>query len=1482
LKGNLLDHIRLMLDATAIGIVATEASGQIILSNPALEAMFGYAAGELIGQPLELLLPESKRDRHATQRAGYLRSPHTRPMGQGLNLWGRRKDGRSFPIEASLSMLELDEGPVAVAFIVDISARLVAEEARQASEALGRAVLDSLTAHVAVLDEHGTIVAVNTAWEQFARQNGGVPASTSIGVNYLDICRNTHGAESDDAERALAAISAVLKGVLASATFEYPCHAPDEQRWFVLRVTRLAGERRGVVVAHENVTALRRIEASLQEREQSFQTVFDNAPIGMALSDLSGSIVTTNPAFQKMLGFRADELRGMVFTSVIHPDDRQVARELYDDVVTGRRDHYNLERRYIRKDGQMIWGRPHAALVRAGNSSARFVIVTLEDITSRKQAEEACARLVALVDGSDDAILSKDLDGTVLSWNAGAERIYGYTAEEIIGQKSSILFSSEYTDEEQRILKRIRGGERLTHYETVRLRKGGQPIDVSLTISPIRDGFGNLIGTSVIARDIRERKRADQELRRKNLFLQLLQDVTVAASQASTLEAGLQVAVDQVCTLIGWPVGHAYVASAQRPYALAPTNIWHLADPNRFAIFQKITQAIDFASMDDLPGRVLLSGKPEWIVDLGHAPTSIRGKLISNIGVRAGFAFPVLVGSEVAAVLEFFAPEASEPDEALLEVMKHVGAQLGHLVERARADTALRASEVRYRTLVEQIPAIIYQADTSSKSATSYVSPQIEAILGFTPAEWMGDPELWIKQIHPDDRAMVLSTVERAQASDTPVPAEYRSFTRDGRVVWLQDASRMVRDDMGQPLFMQGVTIDITERKRAEEALRRSEQVYRNLANNFPKGAVFLFDRDLRYTVADGQALAEQGFKREAIEGKTLFEVLPPAAAAAQEPLYRATLEGQPAVYESITGGRSFVSYYLPIKNEQDEIDAGMIVSHDITQLKQVEQALVEERALLARRVEERTADLSSANADLARAARLKDEFLASMSHELRTPLNAILGLSEALQEEVYGSLNDQQAKTLRNIEESGRHLLDLINDILDLAKIGAGKLELQFDLVSVDAVCQGSLRMIRQSAQKKRITVETTIGAGVTHLCADGRRLKQILVNLLSNAVKFTPEGGRVGLEVSGDTARQTIHFTVWDTGIGIPLDELDRLFQPFVQLDSRLARQYEGTGLGLALVYRMAELHGGGISVASEAGVGSQFTVSLPWGCQDTPAELPAASKRWGIAAGSHKLVRKALIIDDSPTTAEQVARYLNEQGVEAVALARGADTIERVLEIEPDLILLDILLPDTNGWDVLARLKAEPATQSIPVIIVSVVDEQAQAMELGAAGYLMKPLTRQHIQLALRQLAAAPPNEALEEIAEPPQARPYGHGPRMILLAEDNEANIATLSDYLSAKGYQMIASRNGAEAIARARETRPALILMDIQMPGMDGLEATRRIRADAALANLPIIALTALAMPGDRERCLEAGANDYLSKPIGLRQLVATIEHYLQE
>lgn len=550
--------------------------------------------------------------------------------------------------------------------------------------------------------------------------------------------------------------------------------------------------------------------------------------------------------------------------------------------------------------------------------------------------------------------------------------------------------------------------------------------------------------------------------------------------------------------------------------------------------------------------------------------------------------------------------------------------------------------------------------------------------------------------------------------------------------------------------------------------------------------------------------------------------------------------------------------------------------------------------AQLERRVAERTADLSHTNAELGKVVRAKDEFLANMSHELRTPLNGILILTEVLIEQIRGPLNERQLDSLHTIQTSGHHLLSLINDILDLSKMEAGKLELLFEPVFVNEICQTSLQFVKELAHQKQLRLTFSNDNLDAYIQSDPRRLKQILINLLSNAVKFTPDGGQVSLKISTNEHQNVIRFVVQDTGIGISSEDMPQLFKPFTQVNGELSREHEGTGLGLALVSRLVELHGGSIEIESEGipGKGSCFTVSLPW--QNIPPHsgeiiadpiLTTNLKQalYRLAPKEDKQV-KAVIVEDSLTSAEQVDRYLKELGIDIVMHVPGDEALETVFTLSPNLIILDLLMPDQSGWDVLAQLKADPRSQAIPVIIISVVDEPDRGLAAGAVGYLVKPITRGQLKQALVQVITPLAKSQLSLSPDPgvepaPSAEPQGP---LLLLAEDNEINIQAILGYLQATGYRVSIARNGGIALDMALELKPDLILMDIQMPVLDGLTVIKRLRAISEFSLTPIIALTALAMPGDRERCLAAGANEYLSKPVSLRGLRQVMDQWLAQ
>ena len=750
------------------------------------------------------------------------------------------------------------------------------------------------------------------------------------------------------------------------------------------------------------------------------------------------------------------------------------------------------------------------------------------------------------------------------------------------------------------------------------------------------------------------------------------------------------------------------------------------------------------------------------------------------------------------------------------------------ITTRKQAELAQRESQQLLQTVLDTFPLAVFWKDRNSVFlGANLVLAQAAGfdsaiqVIGKTDDEmpWAGTEA---ESYRSDDRRVMESGIAKLGIIETLTRA-------DGSQIWLETNKIPLRDLDGHIIGVMGTFQDISDRKQAEQTIHRQaiqEKLLREITQRIRQSLDIptIFDtaceeiRSVLHTDRVGifQFYPDSNFDDGEFVAESVVEGFPSVLAIrVHDHCFGenySTLYSQGRTYAADDIHNSDMTTCHTDILSQFQVQANLIVplicGQDLWGLlclhqcattrhwKQTEieftqqlgnqlaiaiqQAKLYER-IQAELVERQQAEtrLTETNHQLARATRLKDEFLANMSHELRTPLNAILGMTEGLQEQVFGSINERQLKALQTVERSGSHLLELINDILDVSKIEAGQIELNYSPISIAHLCHSSLAFIKQQALQKRIQLEIKLQPNLPDLLVDERRIRQVLINLLNNAVKFTPAGGRITLETSvisvhsdppnpsgasnpdaADFASPAcLRIAVRDTGIGIAPEQIHKLFQPFMQIDSALNRQYEGTGLGLALVKRLTELHGGRVILTSEKGVGSCFTIELPY-------SLDALDS-------SNSLIGK--FTDEYPS----------------------------------ELTSSTVTNSNTNA--------ATNTVSSVPVI----------------------------------------------------------------LLVEDNEANINTISSYLKAKGYQILSAKDGQAGIELAKARQPDVIMMDIQMPGIDGLEATRQLRLDPDLADTPIIALTALAMTGDREKCLAAGANEYLTKPVRLKELFQMLQTLLE-
>ncbi len=458
-------------------------------------------------------------------------------------------------------------------------------------------------------------------------------------------------------------------------------------------------------------------------------------------------------------------------------------------------------------------------------------------------------------------------------------------------------------------------------------------------------------------------------------------------------------------------------------------------------------------------------------------------------------------------------------------------------------------------------------------------------------------------------------------------------------------------------------------------------------------------------------------------------------------------------------------------------------------------------------------------------ANQAKSRFLANMSHELRTPLNAIIGYSEMLQEEAEDLGQDGFVPDLKKIHDAGKHLLALINDILDLSKIEAGKMELYIETVDLATVVQKVVSMITPLVEKNGNTLALRLDDDLGSIRADLTRLRQVLFNLLSNACKFTTQG-TITLGATRELGDGTAWMRFWitDTGIGMSAEQVGKLFQAFSQADTSTAKKYGGTGLGLVISRRFCQMMGGDITVESTPGVGSTFTVRLPVDAADAKAASSPQAEDTAAVKPSEGLPA-VLVIDDDPTARELMQRFLDRQGLHMAGAASGEEGLRLAKELRPAVILLDVLMPGMDGWAVLTALKADPELAPIPVIMATILDEHNVGFALGATDFLTKPIDRERLASLLQKYRCA-------------------HPPCPVLVVEDHADLRALIRRMLEQEGWVVAEAENGRVALDRIAENRPELIVLDLMMPEMDGFSFLEALRQHAGWRAIPIIVVTA--------------------------------------
>jgi len=1048
-----------------------------------------------------------------------------------------------------------------------------------------------------------------------------------------------------------------------------------------------------------------------------------------------------------------------------------------------------------------------------------LLLETLRNRVRMAATQQRLSVLGAALENSPLAVVVTDARGAIEWVNPEFERNTGYSLAEVRGRKPSMLASGRtplQTFSDMRAAV-VAGRPWKGHF--INRRKDGTEYHEEATLSPVLDARGVCIGMVGLHQDVTRRMREQEELQCSE---QRLKDLLEEQNALFDNAPPVLLTCDGLMRKFN-PAFAALVGGAS-------------AQLQNQHVSQLFGGMESYAAFSARVGPLLTQGQPvreSWTVyRLDGSAFEAR---MSGRGVR-------IDGCAAAAIW-------------IIE----------DVTEARRAEVAMR--ETRERLELAQEAGKIGVFDIDLRTGRSVWSQKLAGVPGISERVFDDWRAAWTQRLLPEDRERALQRMDAALAGDTEHFHDlWRVVRSDGAVQWFECSARIFRAADGRAERLVGVNVNIDAHKRLEERVAAQLQFQQVLIDTIPI-PIFYKDEEGRYL---GMNTAfEQVFDqpRERLLGRTVLDLahMPEEKRRQFQADADEALHSSEAVHREVgmpyaDGRERHTLYWLRGFKRPDGTPGGVIGTFvDISDREQAEQEL--------RRAKEMAEE----------ATALKSNFLANMSHEIRTPMNAIIGMSHLA---LKSGLNPRQHDYVSKIQQAGEHLMGVINDILDFSRVEAGKLHIEARPFMLDQVLAGVIDVVSHKASAQGLELICDVAPDVPpNLVGDALRIGQILINYANNAIKFT-ERGDIGIVVrvqESQGERVLLRFEVRDTGIGLSAEQMARLFQSFQQADTSTTRRYGGTGLGLAICKSLAELMGGQVGVQSQAGQGSTFWFTVPL-LRGAPARelLPAPDLR-GL---------RVLVVDDNAHAAAVLAEMLQSMSfvvVQAHSGPEALDALRQAARTQPfDLVVLDWQMPGMDGLELgrrIGELNLPQLPRRVMVTAFGREDVLRSAQRQGIEEVLIKPVSASVMFDTLMQVLgqAQAPDAAGHAGAMP--AGPSLRGAR-VLLVEDNELNQQVARELLQEAGVEVDVAANGQEGVDLAGRRDYSLVLMDMQMPVMDGLQATRLLRANPRLAALPIVAMTANAREADRQRCLEAGMNDHLAKPIAPERLWAALQRWI--
>lgn len=1033
-----------------------------------------------------------------------------------------------------------------------------------------------------------------------------------------------------------------------------------------------------------DISDRKRIEMAHQRSEAWTKATFEQAVVGLAESDMqTGQLILVNPHFCKMTGYTQAELLEMTVNDISHPDDAAESIQKIRQLFSKQIESFKVEKRYRCKDGTLFWAETTVCLIHLPEKQDTHCLAIIQDISDRKKAEQERERFFVL---SRDLLCIASLEGQFIEVNLAWENILGYTQNELIGIP---FINFVHPDDRPTTLDKLHRFKESNNildldFENRYRCKNGSYKWLSWRSIPDTE-----VGVVyAIARDVTHLKQAQQKLQHINQALEV--QVKERTKELIMTQSAVDFAADCVF-LIRADGGFHYANNTARDklgYSqeeFSIMKVWEInptVSPDNWGdIWQTIKRQQAFTTE-------------------------------SQHRAKNGATYSIEINTKYLNL---------DGDEYCFSFVRDIG-------ERKLAEATIQKENMFRQQILENMAeglCVCHQIDDFPFIHHTVWNREMQAITGYSLNEinCVGV----IPGLIPDSieqEAYVVDYMEQLRTEKNPTVKEAVIVRKDGQRRTISVSTSVLPHADG--LFtVLSLIQDITERKQ-------SQQNARLLVNVVESNNDAIITKNLQGMITSWNSAAVRLFgytEAEAI-GQSVTILFPPDRLDIEPRLLKRLSQGERIKnFETVNlhknGTPIQVSATIsPLRDETGRVVGASKIVRDITQRKQAEM------------------QLRFTNEELVRATRLKDEFLANMSHELRTPLNAILGMAESLQEEVFGKIHQQQIKPLQMIRRSGNHLLELINDILDVAKIESGQMELNLKTTAVIPLCNFALDFVKHQADTKYIQIETQFPSHISDVKLDEQRIQQVLINLLSNAVKFTPEGGKVRLGVSlhRRQSEHVLRIAISDTGIGIAAKHMDKLFEPFIQIDSALNRKYSGTGLGLTLVKRIVELHGGVVDVSSQVGKGSCFTVNLP--CTIVPSFPPAQPPQ----TYPPKPIRAnpvgaflILLADDKEASSITVISYLRAKGYSIRLVTSTQEMLALSRDRSPNLVLVDGQLSGTDSSNMVQQIRLEPTLTHTPMVVLTgaaIKNKSPQVHAVRGCRYLRKPFTLKQLVDTIQQ--------------------------------------------------------------------------------------------------------------------------------------------------